>query len=159
MKAQFGLVLNWAFVTQRSMESVIVEIENILVQKFRDVPRVPQIEIEIEFILYPAIQGFNDRIVSWSSSSRHGSQYVILTMGLAKSLGRVDGSLVGVEDYLGPMLFLFSCQLIQNSQTVIVGFVATLNICDTVSKDLVVKGIQKECPFPMLLANFQYRHI
>ena len=84
---------------------------------------------------------------------------VILTMGLAKSLGRVNGSLVGVQDYLGLLLFLFSCQLIQNSQAIIIWFVAASNICDTVSKDLVVKGIQEECPFPIFLADLQYGHV
>ena len=68
-----------------------------------------QIEVEIKLILNPAIQRLNNWIVCWSSTSRHGTQYVILTMGLAKSLGRVDSSLVGVEDYLGLLLFLFSC--------------------------------------------------
>ena len=135
------------------MKTLIIEIVNILIQKFWNILRMTQIEVEIKFVLNPAIQRLNNGIVRWSSSSRHGAQYVILTMGLAKSLGRVDSSLVGVEDYLGLLLFLFSCQLIQNSQTVIVRFVAALNVCDTMSKDLVIKGIQEKRPFPIFLAN------
>ena len=141
------------------MKTLVVKVENILIQKFRDILRMTQIEVEIKFILDPAIQCLNNRIVRWSSASRHRTQYVILTMGLAKSLGRVDCSLVGVEDYLGLLLFLFSCQLIQDSQTIIVRFVAAMNICDTMGKDLIVKGVQKECPFPILLSNLQYRHV
>ena len=141
------------------METLIIEVVNILIQEIWYILCMAQIEIEIKFVLNPAIESFNNRIVRWSSSSRHGTQYVILTMGLAKSLGRVDSSLVGVEDYLGLLLFLFSCQLIQNSQTIIVRFVAALNVCDTVSKDLIVKGVQKKCPFPMLLSNLQHCHV
>ena len=141
------------------MKTLVVKVENILIQKFRNILRMIQIEVEIKLVLNPAIQSFNNRIICWRSSSRHGTQYVILTMGLAKSLGRVDSSLVGVEDYLGLLLFFFPCQLIQNSQTIIVRFVAALNICDTMGKDLIVKGVQEECPFPIFLADFQYGHI
>ena len=91
------------------MKTLIIEVINILIQKFRDILCMSQIEVEIKLILNPAIQRLNNWIVCWSSTSRHGTQYVILTMGLAKSLGRVDSSLVGVEDYLGLLLFLFSC--------------------------------------------------
>ena len=34
-------------------------------------------------------------------------------MGVAKCPGGVDGSLVGVEDYLGFLLLFFACQAIQ----------------------------------------------
>lgn len=71
-----------------------------------------KVEVEIEFIFHPAIESLNNWVVCWSSPSRHGTKYVILTVGLAKSLGSVDSSLVGVEDYLGLLLFLFSCQLL-----------------------------------------------
>ena len=141
------------------MKTLVVKVENILIKKFWNILCVTQIEVKIKLVLNPAIQGFNNRIICWSSSSRHGTQYVILTMGLAKSLGRVDSSLVGVQDYRGLLLFLFSCQLIQNSQTVIIWFVAALNICNTVGKDLIVKCIQEKSPFPILLANLQYGHV
>ena len=118
-----------------------------------------QIEVEIEFVLDPAIQSFNNRIVSRGSTTRHGTQYVILIMGLGKSLGRIDSALVGVENYRGLLFFLFTCELIQNSQAVIVRFVTALNICDTVSKDLIVKGIQEKCPFPILLSDLQHCHV
>ena len=76
-----------------------------------------------------------------------------MAVGLAKSLGRVDSSLVGVEDYLGLLLFLFACQLVYYSQAIIVGFVTSGNIGDAVSKDLVVEGIQENRPLPGLLAD------
>ena len=141
-KAQFGLVLNWAFVTQSSMKAVIIEVANIPVQQFGDILRMTQIEIEIKLVLNPAIQCLNNRIVCWSSASRHGTQYVILTMGLAKSLGRVDNSLVGVEDYLGLLLFFFACKAIQNCKAIVIRLVVAGNVCDAVGKDLVIEGVQ-----------------
>ena len=68
-----------------------------------------KVEVKEEFVLDPAVESLNNWIICRSSPSRHGTKYVILCVGLAKSLGRVDSSLVGVEDYLGLMLFLFSC--------------------------------------------------
>jgi hypothetical protein len=62
-------------------------------------------------------------------------------MGLAKSLGRVDSSLVGVEDYLGLLLFLFACQTIKDGKTVIVRFITSANIRNTMSKNLIIEGI------------------
>ena len=105
--------------------------------------RMVQIKVQVKLLFHPAVKRLNNWVICWSSPSRHGTKYVILAMGLAKSLGRVDSSLVGVEDYLGLLLFLFSCQLIQNGQTVIVRFVAALNICDTMGKDLIVKSVQE----------------
>ena len=46
---------------------------------------VGQIEVKIEFFLYPAIQSLYNGIVRGSSPSRHGTKYVIIVMGLAKS--------------------------------------------------------------------------
>ena len=66
-------------------------------------------------------------------------------MGLAKSLGRVDSSLVGVEDYLGLLLFLFSCKIVEDSETFIVWFVAARDVGNAVSEDLVVEGVQQNC--------------
>ena len=40
-------------------------------------------------------------------------------MGVAKCPGGVDGSLVGVEDYLGFLLLFFACQAIQLVQAVV----------------------------------------
>ena len=101
-----------------------------------------KIEVKVQFIFYPSIQCLNNRIVSRCSTSRHGTKYVILRMGLAKSLRRVDSSLVGVEDNLGPLLFFFSCESVQDHKTVIVRFAVTWNIANAVSKDLIVECIQ-----------------
>ena len=120
---------------------LVVEVENMLFQQLWDIYRLLKIEVEIQFLLHPAIERLNNWVICWSSPSRHGAKYVILVMGLAKSLGRVDSSLVGVEDYLGLLLFLFSCQSVKDGKTVIVWFAAAGNICDAVRKDLVIEGI------------------
>ena len=109
-KAQFGSVLNWAFVAQSGVPPPVVEVGYILVQEDGNILSMVKIEIKIEFFLHPTVQSLNNWIICRSSPSRHGAKYVIMAVGLAKSLGRVDSSLVGVEDYLGLLLFLFSCQ-------------------------------------------------
>ena len=70
-----------------------------------------------------------------------------MTVGLAKSLWRVDSSLVGVEDYLGRLLFSFVHKLFEYSQTMIIWFVAALDGSYTVRKDLIVERIQQDCPY------------
>ena len=62
-------------------------------------------------------------------------------MGVAKCPGGVDGSLVGVEDYLGLLLLLFACQAIQLVQAMVIGLVISCNWRDTVGNDLVVECI------------------
>ena len=92
------------------MPPPVVEVGNILIEERGDIMNMVKIEVEIEFFLHPAVQCLNNWIICWSSPSRHGTKYVIMAVGLAKGLGRVDSSLVGVEDYPGLLLFLFSSQ-------------------------------------------------
>ena len=67
-------------------------------------------------------------------------------VGLAKSPRRVDSSLVGVEDYLGSLLFSFVHQLFQLFKAVVIWLIASPLRCDAVSQDLVVEGIQEDGP-------------
>ena len=69
-----------------------------------------------------------------------------MIMGLAKGPGRVDGSLIGVQEDLGFLLFFFACQKVQRIQAVVIRLVATGDIRDTVGEDFVIEGIQKDCP-------------
>ena len=64
-----------------------------------------------------------------------------MAVGLAKSLWRVDSSLVGVEDYLGRLLFSFIHKLFELIQAMIVRFVAAFGRSYAVSKDLIVERI------------------
>ena len=107
---------------------LVVEVEDILFQQCWDIQCLIKIEVEIQFFLHPAIERFNNWVICWSSPSRHGTKYVILVVGLAKSLGRVDSSLVGVEDYLGLLLFLFSCKIVEGRKAIVIWFVAAGNI-------------------------------
>ena len=107
---------------------MVVEVEDILFQQCRDIHRLIKIEVEVQFFLHPAIERLNNGVICWRSPSRHGTKYVILVVGLAKSLGRVDSSPVGVKDYLGLLLFLFSCQSVKDGKTVIVRFAVAGNI-------------------------------
>ena len=45
-----------------------------------------QIEVKIEFFLDPAVKGFNNWVICGSTPSRHRAKYVIIMVGLAKSL-------------------------------------------------------------------------
>lgn len=84
---------------------------------------------------------------------------LLMAVGVAKSLGRADISLVSVEEYPGLLLFLFSCKLAKDSKAVVIGFAAAGNIGDTVGKDLVVEGVQQDCPFPILFPDLQHVHV
>ena len=64
-----------------------------------------------------------------------------MIVGLAKSLWRVDSSLVGVEDYLGRLLFSFVHKLFKFIETMIVWFVTAFNRGYTMRKDLVIERI------------------
>ena len=48
---------------------------------------------------------------------------------------------------------------IEDGKAVVVRYIASTSVCDTVGKDLIVEGIQKNRPFPVLLSNFQHRHV
>ena len=80
-------------------------------------------------------------------------------MGVLKSPWGVDGSLVGVEDYLGPLLLFFACQSVKFVQAMVVRFVVSGNRWNTVGDDLIVEGIEQQCPFPLLTVVLQYCHI
>ncbi len=54
-KAQFGLVLNWAFVTQGGVPPPVVEVKDILIQESRNVLSVVKIEVQIEFFFHPTV--------------------------------------------------------------------------------------------------------
>ena len=54
-EAQFGLVLNWAFVTQSSMPPLVIKEEDILIQERGNVLRMVKTEVKIEFFLHPAV--------------------------------------------------------------------------------------------------------
>ena len=124
------------------MKTVVVEVMHVLVQQRRNIFGVGKAIVQIQFILHPTVEGFNNWIICWSSYSRHGTKYVIMAVGLAKSLGRVDCSLVGVEDYLGLLLFFFACKAIQNCKAIVIRLVVAGNVCDAVGKDLVIEGVQ-----------------
>lgn len=62
-------------------------------------------------------------------------------VGVAKCPGGVDGSLVGVEDYLGSLLLFFARQAIQFVQAMVIGLVISCDWRDTVGNDLVVECI------------------
>ena len=141
------------------MPPPVVEEENILIQERRNVLCMGKIEVEIEFFLHPTVQSLNNWIICRSSPSRHGTKYVIMAVGLAKSLGRVDSSLVGVQDYLGLLLFLFACKSVEDSKAFIVWFVAAGDVGDTVREDLVVEGIQQDRPFPVFPSNLEHGHV
>lgn len=85
-KAQFGSVLNWAFVAQSGSRTALVEKVNIVVEESGNIESIGQIEVEKEFILDPAIECFHNRIVCGNSPSRYVTKYVIIMMGLAKGL-------------------------------------------------------------------------
>ena len=104
------------------MPPLVIEEENILIQKGRNILSMVKIEVQIEFFLHPPVQCLNNWVICRSSPSRHGTKYVIMAVGLAKSLGRVDSSLVGVEDYLGLLLFLFSCKVVEDSKAIVIWF-------------------------------------
>ena len=84
-EAPSGLELNGAFVAQGSGRTVVIKEVHISVEKRRNIMGVGQIKVKIEFFLHPAIQRLYNRIVRGSSPSRHGTKYVIIVMGLAKS--------------------------------------------------------------------------
>ena len=46
-KAQFGPVLNWAFVTQCSMKALVIEVLNILIQQRGNIFCASKIEVKI----------------------------------------------------------------------------------------------------------------
>ena len=77
--------LNGASVTQCSGRTVVIKKVYISIEKRRNIMGVGQIEVKIEFFLHPAIQSLYNGIVRGSSPSRHGTKYVIIVMGLAKS--------------------------------------------------------------------------
>lgn len=78
---------------------------------------------------------------------------------MAKCPWGVDGSLVGVEDYLGPPLLSFARQAVKLVQAVVIRFVVSCNWGNTVGNDLIVESIYQQRPFPLLSLVFQYRHI
>ena len=80
-------------------------------------------------------------------------------MGVAKCPGGVDGSLVGVEDYLGSLLFSFAHPLFQLFKAVVVWLIASPLRCDAVGQDLVVEGIQEDRPLPVSRSNFEHGHV
>lgn len=114
LKAQFGLVPDWAFIAQSGSRTTGIEKLNISIEQSRNVVGVFQVVIQVELFFNPTVKSFDDWIISWGAPSRHRANYVILHMSLAKGSGGVDGSLVGVEDYLGPLLLYFSNSLHQN---------------------------------------------
>ena len=82
-----------------------------------------------------------------------------MTVGLAKSPGGVDSSLVGVEDYLGCLLLCFAHKAFQNLQTVVIRFVAAGDRGRFVGNDLVVERVQKNRPLPVTAFVLEYGHI
>ena len=158
-EAPFGLVLNGASVAQSSGRTAIVEKVHIGFEKRRNIIGVGQIKVKIELFLHPAIQRFYNGIVGGSSPSRHGAKYVIIMMGLAKSPRRVDSSLVGVEDYLGCLLFSFIHKLFQFIKAVVIRFIAPGLRSNAVSQDFIVEGIQEERPFPVCISSFEHGHV
>ena len=64
-----------------------------------------------------------------------------------------------MEDYLGLLLFLFTCQAIEGGEAVVIRLVAAGNVGNAVSEDLVVEGIQQDCPFPILFSNLEHGHV
>lgn len=120
---------------------MVVEEMDVGIQKGWNIFSVSQIEVKKKLFLHPAIQRFNNWIICWSCHSRHGTKYVIMMMGLAKGLRRVDSSLVGVEDYWRSLLFSFLNQFLEHIKTVIVRLVAALDWGGTVGKDLVIESI------------------
>ena len=66
---------------------------------------------------------------------------------------------VGVEDYLGSLLFSFVHHVFQLFKAVVVWLIASPLRCDTVCQDLVVEGIQKDGPLPIGVPNFEHGHI
>ena len=158
-EAQFGFVLNWAFVAQRGGGAEMVEVKDVIIKEGGNIFSGRQTEVKKEFRLHPAIQCFDNRVIRWSSPSRHGTKYVIMSVGLSKSLGRVDSSLVGVEDYRGRLLFSFVYQLFQNVKTMVVGLVASGDGCDAVGQDLVVEGIHQDRPLPGCMTDLEHGHV
>lgn len=65
--------------------TVVIKKVHISIEKRLNIMGVGQIEVKIEFFLHPAIQSLYNGIVRGSSPSRHGTKYVIIVMGLAKS--------------------------------------------------------------------------
>ncbi len=84
-EAQFGPVLNWASIAQSSSQTAVVEEVDVGVQQSWNIFCVGQIEVEEQFFFDPSVQSFYDRVICWSSYSRHGAKYVIILVGLAKS--------------------------------------------------------------------------
>ena len=79
-----------------------------------------------------------------------------MTVGLAKSPGGVDSSLVGVEDYLGCLLLCFSYKAFQHLQTMVIRFVAAGDRGRFVGNDLVVERVQKNRPLPVTAFVLDY---
>lgn len=84
-EAQFGPVLNWASIAQSSSQTAVIEEVDVGVQQSWNIFCVGQIEVEEQFFFDPSVQSFYDRVICWSSYSRHGAKYVIILVGLAKS--------------------------------------------------------------------------
>ena len=81
-------------------------------------------------------------------------------VSLSEGLRGVDGTLVGVQDYLGCLLLIFlACKLLQYFQTMVVRLIAASNRSGLVSKDLIVKSVDKKCPFPILTFVLENSHI
>ena len=85
-EALFRPVLNGAFVTQGGSRSIGIEEADIVIQESRDIIGMSQIKVEIELFFDPAVKGFDNWVICGSSPSRHRAKYVIIMMGLAKSL-------------------------------------------------------------------------
>ena len=86
IEAQFGPVLNWASVAQSGSRTAVVEEVNIGVQQSWNIFCVGQIEVEEQFFFDPAVQSFYDRVICWSSYSRHGAKYVIILGSIQNSV-------------------------------------------------------------------------
>ena len=84
-EAQFGPVLNWASIAQSSSQTAVIEEVDVGVQQSWNIFCVGQIEVEEQFFFDPSVQSFYDRVICWSSYSRHGAKYVIILVGLAKA--------------------------------------------------------------------------
>jgi hypothetical protein len=54
-KAQFGLVLNWAFVSQSGVTPLVVEVKDIAIQESGNILGMVKIKVQIKLFLHPAV--------------------------------------------------------------------------------------------------------
>ncbi len=73
------------FYSPSSSQTAVVEEVDVGVQQSWNIFCVGQIEVEEQFFFDPSVQSFYDRVICWSSYSRHGAKYVIILVGLAKA--------------------------------------------------------------------------